>query len=72
MRDKLLKLRLRAKRKRKKPWKCFRTPEKAAEFLHLLAQFNDMGFQQADIKEVLLLCENQGDNALEELMTRAQ
>ncbi|XP_048338164.1 ubiquitin-associated protein 1-like [Sphaerodactylus townsendi] len=50
----------------------FQNPEKAAEFLHLLAQFNDMGFQQADIKEVLLLCENQGDNALEELMTRAQ
>ncbi|XP_015267496.1 PREDICTED: ubiquitin-associated protein 1-like [Gekko japonicus] len=50
----------------------FQNSEKAAEFLHLLARFNDMGFQQADIKEVLLLCENQGDNALEELMTRAQ
>ncbi|XP_054858263.1 ubiquitin-associated protein 1-like [Eublepharis macularius] len=49
----------------------FQNSEKvAAEYLHLLAQFNDMGFQQADIKEVLLLCENQGDNALEELMTR--
>nr|XP_056721680.1 ubiquitin-associated protein 1-like [Euleptes europaea] len=50
----------------------FQNPEKAAEFLHLLSQFNDMGFQQSDIKEVLLLCGNRGDNALEELMTRAQ
>ncbi|KAM6426249.1 ubiquitin-associated protein 1-like [Liasis olivaceus] len=46
--------------------------KKAAEFLRLLAQFNDMGFQQADIKEVLLLCENHRDRALEELMTRSQ
>uniref|UniRef100_A0A7M4DUT3 Ubiquitin associated protein 1 like n=1 Tax=Crocodylus porosus TaxID=8502 RepID=A0A7M4DUT3_CROPO len=46
--------------------------KKAAEFLHLLAQFDDMGFQQAEIKEVLLLCENQRDKALEELMTRSQ
>lgn len=46
--------------------------KKAAEFLHLVAQFNDMGFQQADIKEVLLLCENHRDKALEELMTRTQ
>ncbi|XP_066492776.1 ubiquitin-associated protein 1-like [Tiliqua scincoides] len=46
--------------------------KKAAEFLHLLAQFNDMGFQQADIKEVLLLCENHRDKALEELMTPTQ
>ncbi|XP_042327994.1 ubiquitin-associated protein 1-like [Sceloporus undulatus] len=46
--------------------------KKATEFLHLLVQFNDMGFQQADIKEVLLLCENHRDLALEELMTRTQ
>ncbi|KAJ6662924.1 hypothetical protein lerEdw1_011128 [Lerista edwardsae] len=46
--------------------------KKAAEFLRLLAQFNDMGFQQDDIKEVLLLCENHRDKALEELMTRTQ
>uniref|UniRef100_A0A8D0L6U6 Ubiquitin associated protein 1 like n=1 Tax=Sphenodon punctatus TaxID=8508 RepID=A0A8D0L6U6_SPHPU len=46
--------------------------KKAAEFLRLLAQFNDMGFQQADIKEVLLLYENHRDKALEELMTRTQ
>ncbi|KAJ7311384.1 hypothetical protein JRQ81_007004 [Phrynocephalus forsythii] len=46
--------------------------KKATEFLHLLVQFNDMGFQQADIKEVLLLCENHSDRALEELMTRTQ
>ncbi|XP_033023447.1 ubiquitin-associated protein 1-like [Lacerta agilis] len=50
----------------------FQNSEKAAEFLHLLVQFNDMGFQQADIKEVLLLCENHRDKALEELMTRTQ
>ncbi|XP_078539213.1 ubiquitin-associated protein 1-like [Lissotriton helveticus] len=46
--------------------------KKASEFLHLLLQFNDMGFQQNEIKEVLLLCENHGDEALEELMMRAQ
>uniref|UniRef100_A0A8D2Q886 Ubiquitin associated protein 1 like n=1 Tax=Varanus komodoensis TaxID=61221 RepID=A0A8D2Q886_VARKO len=46
--------------------------KKAAEFLHLLAQFDDMGFPQADIKEVLLLCENHRDRALEELMLRTQ
>nr|XP_047932291.1 ubiquitin-associated protein 1-like [Anser cygnoides] len=45
---------------------------KAAEFLHLLAQFNDMGFQQNEIKEVLLLCGNQRDKALEELMMKRQ
>ncbi|XP_075993737.1 uncharacterized protein LOC142988441, partial [Genypterus blacodes] len=43
---------------------------KAAEFLHLLAQFNEMGFQQSAIKEVLLLHENHREKALEELMTR--
>ncbi|KAI1235235.1 hypothetical protein IHE44_0002875 [Lamprotornis superbus] len=42
--------------------------KKAAEFLHLLAQFNDMGFQQNEIKEVLLLCGNQRERALEELL----
>uniref|UniRef100_A0A8C0H8N0 Ubiquitin associated protein 1 like n=1 Tax=Chelonoidis abingdonii TaxID=106734 RepID=A0A8C0H8N0_CHEAB len=46
--------------------------KKAAEFLHLLVQFKDMGFQQAEIKEVLLLYENHRDKALEELMTRTQ
>ncbi|ETE67835.1 Ubiquitin-associated protein 1-like protein, partial [Ophiophagus hannah] len=46
--------------------------KKASEFLCLLAQFNDMGFRQADIKEVLLLCENHRDRALEELMTQSQ
>jgi len=44
----------------------------AAEFLHLLAQFNDMGFQQNEIKEVLLLCGNQRDKALEELVMKRQ
>ncbi|XP_017570472.1 ubiquitin-associated protein 1-like [Pygocentrus nattereri] len=43
---------------------------KAAEFLCLLAQFREMGFQQSTIKEVLLLHENHRERALEELMTR--
>ncbi|XP_077084047.1 uncharacterized protein ubap1lb [Siphateles boraxobius] len=42
---------------------------KAEEFLHLLAQFNEMGFQQNAIKEVLLVHENHRERALEELMT---
>ncbi|XP_010169854.2 ubiquitin-associated protein 1-like isoform X1 [Antrostomus carolinensis] len=46
--------------------------KKAAEFLHLLSQFNDMGFQQNEIKEVLLLCGNQREKALEELMMKTQ
>lgn len=44
---------------------------KAAEFLHLLTQFNEMGFQQDVIKEALLVHENHRERALEELMTRA-
>lgn len=43
---------------------------KAAEFLQLLTQFNEMGFQQSAIKEVLLVHENHREKALEELMTR--
>ncbi|XP_041853994.1 ubiquitin-associated protein 1-like [Melanotaenia boesemani] len=43
---------------------------KAAEFLRLLTQFNEMGFQQSTIKEVLLVHENHHERALEELMTR--
>ncbi|XP_054904016.1 ubiquitin-associated protein 1-like [Poeciliopsis prolifica] len=43
---------------------------KAAEFLHLLTQFDEMGFQQSTIKEVLLVHENHRERALEELMTR--
>nr|XP_020481079.1 ubiquitin-associated protein 1-like [Monopterus albus] len=43
---------------------------KAAEFLHLLTQFNEMGFQQSAIKEVLLVHENHRERALEELVTR--
>ncbi|XP_029289690.1 ubiquitin-associated protein 1-like [Cottoperca gobio] len=43
---------------------------KAAEFLHLLTQFNEMGFKQSAIKEVLLVHENHRERALEELMTR--
>ncbi|XP_072258740.1 ubiquitin-associated protein 1-like isoform X2 [Pyxicephalus adspersus] len=45
---------------------------KAAEYLRLLLQFNDMGFQQDDIKEVLLVYDNHRDRSLEELMMRAQ
>ncbi|KAM4602977.1 ubiquitin-associated protein 1-like [Polymixia lowei] len=41
---------------------------KAQEFLHLLRQFNEMGFQQNTIKEVLLVHENHRERALEELM----
>uniref|UniRef100_A0A671UHT7 UBA domain-containing protein n=1 Tax=Sparus aurata TaxID=8175 RepID=A0A671UHT7_SPAAU len=43
---------------------------KAKEFLHLLSQFNEMGFQQNTIKEVLLVNENHRERALEELMMR--
>ncbi|KAM4749045.1 programmed cell death protein 7 [Rhinophrynus dorsalis] len=45
---------------------------KAAEYLRLLLQFHDMGFQQEDIKEVLLIYDNHRDRSLEELMMRAQ
>ncbi|XP_029904107.1 ubiquitin-associated protein 1-like isoform X1 [Myripristis murdjan] len=41
---------------------------KAAEFLQLLRQFHEMGFQQNAIKEVLLVHENHRERALEELM----
>ncbi|XP_008403182.1 ubiquitin-associated protein 1-like [Poecilia reticulata] len=41
---------------------------KAEEFLHLLTQFNEMGFQPHTIKEVLLVHENHRERALEELM----
>ncbi|XP_022597974.1 ubiquitin-associated protein 1-like, partial [Seriola dumerili] len=43
---------------------------KAEEFLHLLSQFHEMGFQQNAIKEVLLVHENHRERALEELMMR--
>ncbi|CAL8364042.1 unnamed protein product [Gadus morhua 'NCC'] len=42
---------------------------KAEEFLNLLNQFNEMGFQQNVIKEVLLVHGNHRERALEELMT---
>ncbi|KAM9311934.1 programmed cell death protein 7 [Gastrophryne carolinensis] len=45
---------------------------KAAEYLRLMLQFHDMGFQQEDIKEVLLVYDNHRDRSLEELMMRAQ
>uniref|UniRef100_A0AAZ3RVX9 Ubiquitin-associated protein 1-like UBA2 domain-containing protein n=1 Tax=Oncorhynchus tshawytscha TaxID=74940 RepID=A0AAZ3RVX9_ONCTS len=43
---------------------------KAGEFLQLLAQFNEMGFQQSAIKEVLLVHENHRERALGDLMTQ--
>ncbi|XP_038160380.1 ubiquitin-associated protein 1-like [Cyprinodon tularosa] len=43
---------------------------KAEEFLHLLNQFNEMGFHPNTIKEVLLVHENHRERALEELMMR--
>ncbi|XP_026103248.1 uncharacterized protein LOC113074639 [Carassius auratus] len=46
------------------------SPERAEEFLHLLTQFHEIGFQQNAIKEVLLVHENHRERALEELMTR--
>ncbi|RXM92954.1 Programmed cell death protein 7 [Acipenser ruthenus] len=44
----------------------------AAEFLNLLTQFHEMGFQQNEIKEVLLVHENHRERALEELMMRVE
>ncbi|XP_053708725.1 uncharacterized protein LOC128751611 [Synchiropus splendidus] len=43
---------------------------KAREFLQLLSQFNEMGFHQSAIKEVLLVNGNHRERALEELMMR--
>lgn len=45
--------------------------EKMMEFLQLMSKFKEMGFELKDIKEVLLLYNNDQDNALEELMARA-
>ncbi|XP_067827526.1 ubiquitin-associated protein 1-like [Heptranchias perlo] len=44
---------------------------KAAQFLTLMTQFDEMGFQHEDIKEVLLIHNNHREKALEELMTRS-
>ena len=41
------------------------------EFLQLNSKFKEMGFELKDIKEVLLLHNNDQDNALEDLMARA-
>ncbi|GCB78638.1 hypothetical protein scyTo_0017762, partial [Scyliorhinus torazame] len=46
--------------------------EKATEFLTLMTQFDEMGFQHEDIKEVLLVHNNHREKALEELMTRSR
>ncbi|XP_043858956.1 ubiquitin-associated protein 1 isoform X3 [Dromiciops gliroides] len=45
--------------------------EKTTEFLQLMSKFKEMGFELKDIKEVLLLHNNDQDNALEDLMARA-
>ncbi|XP_018424547.1 PREDICTED: ubiquitin-associated protein 1 [Nanorana parkeri] len=44
--------------------------EKTMLFLQLMSKFKEMGFEQKEIKEVLLLHNNDQDKALEELMTR--
>lgn len=41
------------------------------EFLQLMSKFKEMGFELKDIKEALLLHNNDQDNALEDLMARA-
>lgn len=41
------------------------------ELLQLMSQFKEMGFELKDIKEVLLLHNNDQHNALEDLMARA-
>ncbi|XP_038258097.1 ubiquitin-associated protein 1 [Dermochelys coriacea] len=45
--------------------------EKTTELLELMSKFKEMGFELKDIKEVLLLHNNDQDNALEDLMARA-
>uniref|UniRef100_A0A670J9P7 Ubiquitin-associated protein 1 n=1 Tax=Podarcis muralis TaxID=64176 RepID=A0A670J9P7_PODMU len=45
--------------------------EKTTELLQLMSKFKEMGFELKDIKEVLLLHNNDQNNALEDLMTRA-
>ncbi|XP_013378443.1 PREDICTED: ubiquitin-associated protein 1 isoform X3 [Chinchilla lanigera] len=45
--------------------------EKMMEFLQLMSKFKEMGFELKDIKEALLLHNNDQDNALEDLMARA-
>ncbi|NXO04365.1 UBAP1 protein, partial [Rhinopomastus cyanomelas] len=45
--------------------------EKITELLQLMSQFKEMGFELKDIKEVLLVHNNDQHNALEALMARA-
>ncbi|KAL1785000.1 ubiquitin-associated protein 1 isoform X2 [Sigmodon hispidus] len=45
--------------------------EKMMEFLQLMSKFKEMGFELKDIKEALLLYNNDQDNALEDLMAWA-
>ncbi|XP_033367314.1 ubiquitin-associated protein 1 isoform X4 [Parus major] len=45
--------------------------DQITELLQLMSQFKEMGFELKDIKEVLLLHNNDRHNALEDLMARA-
>ncbi|PKU30602.1 ubiquitin-associated protein 1 isoform x1 [Limosa lapponica baueri] len=45
--------------------------DQITELLQLMSQFKEMGFELKDIKEVLLLHNNDQHNALEDLMARA-
>ncbi|XP_043543453.1 ubiquitin-associated protein 1 isoform X1 [Chiloscyllium plagiosum] len=44
---------------------------KTLEFLNLMSKFREMGFARGDIKEVLVVHNNDQEKALEDLMTRA-
>ncbi|XP_042718222.1 ubiquitin-associated protein 1 isoform X2 [Lagopus leucura] len=46
--------------------------DQITELLQLMSQFKEMGFELKDIKEVLLLHNNDQQNALEDLMARAE
>ncbi|XP_032069669.1 ubiquitin-associated protein 1 isoform X2 [Thamnophis elegans] len=45
--------------------------DQATQILHLMSKFQEMGFELKDIKEALLLHNNDQNDALEDLMTRA-
>ncbi|EHB02173.1 Ubiquitin-associated protein 1 [Heterocephalus glaber] len=46
--------------------------EKMMEFLQLMSKLKEMGFELKDIKEALLLHNNEQGNALEDLMAQAR
>ncbi|KAF7473788.1 Hypothetical predicted protein [Marmota monax] len=45
--------------------------EEKMKFLQLMSKFKEAGFELKDIKEVLLLHNNDQDNAFEDVMARA-